>query len=124
LSPDLKVAEIDQILTDFIKYAKEGTHSKHGFPNTAYGMSKVGTTALSLLQQRQFDKEGREDVVVNACCPGYVDTDMSSHKGPLTPDQGAETPLYLALLPSNASEPRGEFVFKKRATDPVTGESR
>lgn len=29
--------------------------------------------------------------------PGYVDTDMSSHTGPLTIDQGAEAPLFLAL---------------------------
>jgi len=123
LSPDLTVGEIDSMLNNFIKYAKEGTHSKHGFPNSAYGMSKVGVTALTIIQQRQVDKDGREDIVVNACCPGYVSTDMSSHKGSLTPDQGAETPLYLALLPNNISEPKGKFVSKKRVTDPVTGEA-
>ena len=26
------------------------------------------------------------------CCPGYVDTDMSSHKGPKTIDEGMHTP--------------------------------
>ena len=35
---------------------------------------------------------------VNACCPGYVDTDMSSHRGIKTPLQGADTPVWLALL--------------------------
>ena len=50
---------------------------------------------------------GKEDVLVNACCPGYVRTDMSGPKAPLTPDQGAETPVLCALLP--AGSPTGKF---------------
>jgi carbonyl reductase 1 len=56
---------------------------------SAYSMSKVGLTALTGLQQKAFDKDPREDIVVSALCPGYVDTDMSSHKGYLTPEQGS-----------------------------------
>ena len=55
---------------------------------TAYGFSKVGLTALTRIQQREFNKDSRPDLVVNALCPGYVDTDMSSHKGHLTIEQG------------------------------------
>jgi len=122
LANNSTVDEIDGILTTFIKYAKEGTHTSHGFPNSAYGMSKVGVTALTFVQQRLFDADAREDIIVNACCPGYVDTDMTSHKGHLTIDEGALTPLYLALLPEKAPEPRGKFVYQKRIRDPVTGE--
>ena len=32
------------------------------------------------------------------CCPGYVDTDMSSHKGHLTIDQGTEQWNCLSVL--------------------------
>ena len=32
---------------------------------------------------------------------GFVDTDMTSHKGPLTTDRGAESSVYAALLPPN-----------------------
>ncbi|GIY73899.1 carbonyl reductase 1 [Caerostris extrusa] len=46
--------------------------------------------------------------------PGYVDTDMTSHKGVLTPEQGAEAPVYLALLPPNVETPRGEFVWNDK----------
>ncbi len=37
-------------------------------------------------------------VMVNACCPGYVDTDMTSHRGVKTLEEGADTPVWLALM--------------------------
>ncbi|KAH7699476.1 Carbonyl reductase, partial [Aphelenchoides avenae] len=48
------------------------------------------------------------------CCPGYVDTDMSSHKGHLTIDQGADTPIYLATEPNL---PSGQFWYKRKPKD-------
>lgn len=47
---------------------------------------------------RVLAEESKPHLDVNACCPGYVDTDMSSHKGYKTPLQGADTPAWLALL--------------------------
>ena len=70
--------------------------------------------ALTRIQQRAFDKDSREDLVVSAVCPGqfnadnskintkkmsfvsfrflekkrYVATDLNNHKGKLTTDQG------------------------------------
>jgi carbonyl reductase 1 len=51
-------------------------------------MSKVAVSALTFIQQRAFDADPREDLVVNAVHPVYVDTDMTSHKGPVTIEQG------------------------------------
>jgi len=115
------------LLKPHSRYAKEGTYTTHGyssdgFPNSAYGMSKVGVTALTFVQQRLFDVDTGDDIIVNVCCPGYVTTDMTSHKGQLTIDEGALTPLYLALLPGKVLEPRGKFIYQKRIRDPVTGE--
>lgn len=47
---------------------------------------------------------------MNAVHPGYVDTDMTSHKGHLTPDQGAVAPVYCALLPKN-TEIKGKYIW-------------
>ena len=76
-------------------------------------MSKVGVTAATRVQQKQFDKDSsRPDILVNCCCPGLVSTNMSSYNGKPV-DEGAITPLYLALLPENASGPRGELWAEK-----------
>jgi len=44
----------------------------------------------------ELKSEGNS-VLINSCCPGYVNTDMTKHRGTKTPDQGAETPVMLAL---------------------------
>jgi carbonyl reductase 1 len=105
------VEEVTAYLKSFEEATKRGDHVAKGWPESAYGVSKIGVTLLSTIQQHDIDQDKtRSDIVVNACCPGYVATDMSSHKGTKTIDEGADTPLYVALLPANVSEPRGKFV--------------
>ena len=80
---------------------KKGKPEKEGFAPTAYGMSKVCVTALSKVQQREFDNESpKRNIAVNAVCPGYCKTEMTHGKGFLTADQGADTPCYLAVTES------------------------
>jgi carbonyl reductase 1 len=114
-SSSLTEEELTDLLQQFVKAAKLGNHEAEGWPNSAYSVSKAGVSALSFIQQRAFDADPREDLVVNAVHPGYVDTDMSNHKGPLTIEQGAEAPLYLALLPPDVKSPRGCFVWRNKA---------
>ena len=45
---------------------KAGNHQEKGWPNSAYGMSKLGVTAYTPHQQAAFDKDSRDDIVVNA----------------------------------------------------------
>lgn len=49
------------------------------------------------------------------CHPGYVNTDMTSHLGPLTIEEGADTPIYLATLEDNG--PTGKFFYKRKEID-------
>ena len=87
-------------------------------------MSKVAVSAVTVVQQRTFDKERPEDdIVVNAVHPGYVATDMSSHKGPLTIDQGAIAPVWAALLPPNVQSPRGGYIWYDKTVLDWTSES-
>lgn len=116
--PDITLEELCGLMNEFVEAAKEGKNEEKGWGRSAYNVSKVGITVLSFIQQREFDADPREDLIVNAVHPGYVDTDMTSHKGPLTPDQGADAPTYLAMLPPNVKSPKGEFVWNDRTVTP------
>lgn len=112
LDKSLTEEQLSAIMTDFVKLAKEGKHEDAGWPNSAYSVSKIGVTKLSFIQQDTLSKDTtRPDIVVNPVHPGYVDTDMTSHKGPLTIDEGARSSVFAALLPPDVKEPRGQFIW-------------
>jgi carbonyl reductase 1 len=78
-------------------------------------VSKVGVSALSRIQQREMDKARPDDgILINHVHPGYVDTDMTSHKGPLTTEQGADAATWLALLPQGENTLKGAYVWHDR----------
>ena len=77
---------------------------------SAYMTSKLGMIALSVtnVHAREAARCGKEDVLVNACCPGWCKTDMASDpNAPLTAAHGEEIHLFLSLLPPGS--PGGEF---------------
>jgi len=46
---------------------RNGNHTQLGWPQTAYGVSKVGVTLMTPIQQRVLDADAsKPDVVVNA----------------------------------------------------------
>ncbi|KAK3591763.1 hypothetical protein CHS0354_019535 [Potamilus streckersoni] len=109
--PNIKMDQIRNLMKEFEEAAKADQVEERGFRKSAYGTSKIGVRVMSFIQQRELAKDtSRPDVIVNSCCPGYVATDMTSHKGTKTIDEGAVTPLYLALLPPNIVSPKGEYL--------------
>jgi carbonyl reductase 1 len=67
-------------------------------PRRPYSVSKALVNALTAILAREHP-----DLLVNACCPGWIDTDMGgivSPRGtrpPKTPEEGAVVPIHLAL---------------------------
>ncbi|QFZ20911.1 SDR family oxidoreductase [Saccharothrix syringae] len=70
----------------------------------AYAPSKTMLNSVTAQYARRF---ADTDVIVNACCPGYVATDFTGFAGPRTPEQGAAIAIRLATLPDDG--PRGGF---------------
>ena len=48
---------------------------EEGFAENAYGMSKIGSTVMSVVQQKEMDEAGKEDIVINS-----VSSSKHAHK--------------------------------------------
>ena len=88
-----------------------GAHAEGLEGPGAYGVAKASLNALT----RALPRDLPPGVKVNACCPGWVATRMGGPSAPLTPEEGADTPVWLALLPDDG--PTGGF-FRRRIPIP------
>ncbi|XP_004264593.1 carbonyl reductase [NADPH] 3 [Orcinus orca] len=106
--------DLVELMKKFVEDTKNEVHEREGWPNSAYGVSKLGVTVLSrILAQRLDEKRQADRILLNACCPGWVKMDMVGAHGSRTVEEGAETPVYLALLPPDATGPHGQLVRDK-----------
>lgn len=90
------VAACSALMEKFIADVKAGKERAEGWPSTAYAVSKCGEIAITKAIAMEAEKSGK-GVLVNACCPGYVNTDMTKGRGTKTVDEGAKTPVMLVL---------------------------
>jgi len=72
-----------------------------------YGVTKAALNALTV----RLAKELPSTVKVNALCPGWVRTRMGGQDATRSPDEGADTAVWLATLPEDG--PTGGF-FRDR----------
>ncbi|XP_065798909.1 carbonyl reductase [NADPH] 3 [Muntiacus reevesi] len=106
--------DLVDLMKKFVEDTKNEVHEREGWPNSAYGVSKLGVTVLSRILARRLEEKRKADrILLNACCPGWVKTDLGGAHASRTVEEGAETPVYLALLPPDATEPHGQLVCDK-----------
>lgn len=72
----ISLNELNELMNKFVTDVENGVHKQEGWPNTCYGMSKCGVIALTKIMAKLYPS-----IHINCCCPGYCDTDMTSHKG-------------------------------------------
>nr|XP_023485656.1 carbonyl reductase [NADPH] 1-like [Equus caballus] len=105
-------------MNKFVEDTRNGVHIKEGWPDIkamAYAASKMLITVLSRIQAWRLSEHRRGDkILLNACHPGWVRTDMGGPKAIKCPEEGVETPVYLALLPLYAQGPQREIVMEKK----------
>ncbi|KAF2107285.1 carbonyl reductase [Lophiotrema nucula] len=87
-------SDVTAIMQDFVAAVEAGKEKEAGFPSAAYATSKAGLIGAT----RAFAAAEKDrGPLINSACPGYVNTDMTKGNGTLSPDEGAQTPVMLAL---------------------------
>ena len=76
-----------------------------------YSVSKAALNAITLTTSQQLPK----NVKINSMCPGWVRTNMGGANATRSPEQGAETAIWLANL--DADGPTGGFFRDKHLID-------
>ncbi|KAJ4726978.1 (+)-neomenthol dehydrogenase [Melia azedarach] len=109
---NLTEERVEEVLNQYLKNYKEGVlEIKLGWPDSmsGYTISKAAMNAYTRILAKQYP-----NIIINCVCPGYVKTDMTYNNGQFTADEGAEGPVWLALLPNGS--PSGLFYLQKEET--------
>jgi NAD(P)-dependent dehydrogenase (short-subunit alcohol dehydrogenase family) len=75
-----------------------GQLSEMGSGTPAYRISKTALNALTRILAAEFKEN---NILANAMSPGWVRTGMGGESAPRTPQEGADTALWLATLPDD-----------------------
>jgi carbonyl reductase 1 len=102
-SNDLTVEDISRSMSQFVDDVENGLSKEKAWPSSCYGTSKLGVIALTKVLGRVESNPSSVGIPIKfySCCPGYCATDMSSHGGPKSAEEGARTPFMLATLDSS-----------------------
>lgn len=83
--------------------------------NSGYPAYRISKTALNAVTRIFAHELKGTNILVNSVCPGWVKTDMGGANATRTPEQGADTIVWLATLPDNG--PTGGFFRDRKSID-------
>ncbi|CAI0446797.1 unnamed protein product, partial [Linum tenue] len=106
---------IDRTLSTFLRQVEDGSWASSGWPQvfTDYALSKLGVNCYTRLMAKVLsDRPEGEKIYVNCFCPGWVKTAMTGWAGNITPEEAADTGVWLSLLSDGM--PTGKFFAERR----------
>lgn len=112
---NLSEEKVDAFVQQFLEDSNSGDLASRGWPKnlSAYCVSKVAVNAYTRVLAKELpNRPEGQNFYVNSMAPGYVKTDLNRNSGILTPEKGADTVVWLALLPPGG--PTGQFFYQRK----------
>ncbi|HQS15186.1 SDR family NAD(P)-dependent oxidoreductase [Reyranella sp.] len=115
-APGLTLHEIERAMDDFVAATRAGTAREAGWPDWINIPSKIAQVAsVRVLARDKSEEFRRRGILVNAACPGLVDTEASrpwfgDMSKAATSDDAAVDLVWLAALPAGTEHPYGALV--------------
>lgn len=106
---------IDRTVSNFLQQVEDSTWTSGGWPQTFtdYSVSKLAINAYTRLMAKVLsDRPDGHKIYINCYCPGWVKTAMTGYAGNISVEEGADTGVWLALLPDQAVT--GKFFAERR----------
>lgn len=116
----LTLDAVEQAMDEYVEAVRSGGAAAAGWPDWINIPSKIGQVAAVRVLARDGEAEfRRRGILINAACPGLVDTDASrpwfdDMSKAASPDEAAQDLIWLATLPPAAVDPYGELVRNRR----------
>ncbi|KAF7809647.1 carbonyl reductase [Senna tora] len=94
---------INEVVKEFLKDLKEGSHDRKGWPEilAAYKVSKAAMNAYTRILAKRYPK-----ICINCVCPGFVKTDINANTGFFTVEEvvsGSNKGIGLEIVKQLAS---------------------
>jgi carbonyl reductase 1 len=101
-SDTLTMLELQSLVNDFEDAVMAGNHREQGWTVSNYGLSKLALIAFTKVLAREYP-----GIRVNACCPGFCNTDMTGGSGFRDAADGAKN----AVIPAIRENPGSGQLF-------------
>ncbi|XP_010429384.1 PREDICTED: short-chain dehydrogenase/reductase 2b isoform X2 [Camelina sativa] len=110
---NLTEERVDEVINQLLSDMKEDTVKIKDLAKvmSAYVVSKAGLNGYTRILAKKHP-----EFRVNSVCPGFVKTDMNFKTGVLSVEEGASSPVRLALLPHQES-PSGCFFDRHQVSE-------
>jgi len=108
--------DIERLMDEYVHLVETGQAKAHQWPEWINVPSKIAQVASTKIMARLMREEAsRRGILINAVCPGMVDTDASrpwfaDMSSAQSPAQAAVDVVWLATLPPRTETPYGELV--------------
>jgi NAD(P)-dependent dehydrogenase (short-subunit alcohol dehydrogenase family) len=107
------IQHVDDLAEAFLTSVKNNTAKEDGWRIncSGYPISKALVNKLTRILAKIHETNVRK-LTFNSVCPGWVRTDLGGKNAPLSVEQGAETPVWLAMSEEVTSN--GKFFRSKK----------